>query len=202
MKSFEKLIYALFTQRGNNELKFKPNQIISVLYSLGNLHSKCFRGWIRIRVTKNEWMKLQEICERFKHDEFPEVYYIFCKMCMDGAFTFSFLAQPYGLEPQYLKRLDKSKTEGSKIVEEESLLGKFSNLIEGDLIVDQLEQTDNEYQSLADKYKEKHPELFIFPSNVKDMLHNVQLKIYEDIASNERSVYSATDLDNKDGLKQ
>jgi hypothetical protein len=82
-------------------------------------------------------------------------------MRKDGAFQYCALVQPVGLEARFLRRYDLSNEELQRTSSTNDPLRKFKELMEEDPDLVQLEETDEEYQKLVNKYKVKNEKLFV-----------------------------------------
>ncbi|RZB39085.1 SNAPc SNAP43 domain containing protein [Asbolus verrucosus] len=153
---------------------------VGALYLLYALYYKQpIREWVKIRLTQTEADKLNDIIAVQKQNKSWEVVFIYCKMRLDGAFQYCALVQPLGLDAKFLKRYDLASEGIHKKTTRDCPVQKFKTFMENDPILTQLQETDKEYQSLVNKYKEKCNQLFVFPSAIGDELKKTYDNLFD-----------------------
>jgi hypothetical protein len=149
---------------------------VYILYAL--YYKQPIKEWVKIRLTRAEADKMVEIVEVHKSYNSLDLVFIYHKMRKDGAFQYCALVQPVGLEARFLRRYDLSNEELQRTSSTNDPLRKFKELMEEDPDLVQLEETDEEYQKLVNKYKVKNEKLFVFPTQIGQELKRAYSNVF------------------------
>ncbi|KAG5895501.1 hypothetical protein JTB14_034817 [Gonioctena quinquepunctata] len=140
---------------------------IGALYLLYGLYYKQpLKGWVKIRLTLEEYQKINALIQEMKSRRELDSVYIFAKMKVEDAFLYVGLRKQLGPEDRLVKRYQIYYNDTFTSSKTQSSLAKFQEICTSSELVDQLQTTNHEYQESLRKYSAKNTSISPFPSTI------------------------------------
>lgn len=137
-----------------------------LLYAI--YYKQPLRTWVKIRLTLEEYQKLNELITEMSSIKQVDVCYIFSKMISERAFLYVAQRKPLGPEDRFVKDVQMYINDTFTYSKTQSAITKFKDLQDKSGLISKVESTNKEYSELLEKYAEKCPLLKPFSSNLID----------------------------------
>ncbi|KAK9886409.1 hypothetical protein WA026_016688 [Henosepilachna vigintioctopunctata] len=131
---------------------------VGALYLLYALYFKqLIKDWVKIRITLDEYLKLQDLVERLRQEQQLEPLFCYAKLLTNNAFEFVFQKKPLAPESSSIKC--KLTLDLKGILNEDNFLEKFT-------------KTVTNYKDALSKFSVENPGLGIFESTILEEIQS------------------------------